>query len=1563
MASPLDQDEVLAGTDLSRIFQLWDERHSVPGYDPEPIVTRLAELFEAEIEAYMMKDPDPFDERHPSRTDPNCELGRMLKSLFRKDHFMTRLVNDYLRDNFFTRQNVQQSSHALNVAACRLILVIMPGLDTSAVFQLEYDHLIKRLYGWAESSPEPLQSYATGLLGAAMEVQEIAVNFREQNVRLLPIMLNRLHRLQHAHLHPTPTTSRAGSPRSVTRSANSSLVASPAENTAHTVDTETAPGEVDMEVSDAPECVDEEAPLEHVMELDGEGDQNSQASRTGGSGRVIMIPFYPVTSATSQMLILHYLTPMGEYQEFLPHVFEHNAMQLIFRYIEHLDPKDTCLAFEALKYLASLLCHKKFSLEFIANGGLERLLKIPRPSLAATGVSIAFYYLAYCEDAMERICQMPREIITEMVSYALWLLGCPHDSGRCHATMFVGLSCQFKIILDEFDKQDGIRRLYNVIAVLPVLVVSDDYQMNEDEEAAERQVIRHVCATLKKYFENHLYYKYIQVTRQQEPVGRLTQPVLKAVKNSPEVISQQISTLQELLPMKAHWAPVDDLLKLGGVSLLLRIILHTFDWSYSGRGDTVRYALDILSVCTVISRVHHIFIEQFEYRESTTTGISVLLSAVDGDVADAEVQKSALALLVHLVCAPIHRPSGSLARYGSAKKRMPNKSSEELIQKVWESVRSNNGILVLLALMRIKVPITEADCIRGMACRALAGLARSETVRQMVGKLPLFVNGELQSTYHTGNDKSFCRECPYRMLESLICFIFASLSGLMRDPILQEKRVEHVQFQKYALELMERVSGKVDTSGNQTDTSLSEIHKANVVAQTRIQFNEQQLYQLIYQHLVASGMKETAATMLKEVGPSTAALLQQLQPAHHALPNPVSSLSRSAVSSLHSPFVFRSPNTNIIHRSRIRSRTVDASYNASTAQANLQAALAAASIESTPAGSSTSSNGNGIMATPTAPTATTVGAMEGIEGDTSPPVIDPHAPIKLIRKNTSTGTGSAGAGGHQNGLHHAGTTNGVAAATPVDFNRTIASGTSSHQRSLQKQISATDATNFPLLANTSSKALAAPTELVPPASNSITLHSIITEYLTNQHALCKNPMSTCPPFDLFQPHKCPDPRPSRVSGQGNNFAARFYRRQAGFTSRRFDRRLVHSNFSASRVLRTAEVDYCFTSCDFTPCGSKLIIGSQAGEVKIFNLSDSNEEYSFSCHEAPVTLTKCSKDGQLLLTSVAWRYPISALWTLGQDQIVEKLVWEDEDHVEFANLSTDKVLATANEIATIIDINTNQKVMKFKPSIANHYTQNRATFCPTDELILSDGVLWDVNSGKEIHKFDKLNQNISGVFHPNGLEIVENTEVWDLRTFHLLRTVPSLDQTHVKFSPQNVMYGLTRSKDMVDGDELQTYETSFKVLDSYDYTSIATIDVKRNLSDLAVNRYGSQIAVVEVQGLYNTVQESVVRIYSVGRKKNTGDDQDEEEEEMENSEDNSMSETESVGSSESNTDDDGDEDDDNDDDEDDEDGDGDNNNDEADGDDDDNDGDGDGDDSDDSSWTTASDVEEYLLGYR
>lgn len=51
----------------------------------------------------------------------------------------------------------------------------------------------------------------------------------------------------------------------------------------------------------------------------------------------------------------------------------------------------------------------------------------------------------------------------------------------------------------------------------------------------------------------------------------------------------------------------------------------------------------------------------------------------------------------------------------------------------------------------------------------------------------------------------------------------------MREPILQDKRQEHVKFQKHGLELLEQVSGRIKSNVNEFEVSLAKIHKADVV--------------------------------------------------------------------------------------------------------------------------------------------------------------------------------------------------------------------------------------------------------------------------------------------------------------------------------------------------------------------------------------------------------------------------------------------------------------------------------------------------------------------------------------------------------------------------------------------------------------------------------------------------------------------------------------------------------------------------------------------------------------
>lgn len=78
---------------------------------------------------------------------------------------------------------------------------------------------------------------------------------------------------------------------------------------------------------------------------------------------------------------------------------------------------------------------------------------------------------------------------------------------------------------------------------------------------------------------------------------------------------------------------------------------------------------------------------------------------------------------------------------------------------------------------------------------------------------------------------------------------------------------------------------------------------------------------------------------------------------------------------------------------------------------------------------------------------------------------------------------------------------------------------------------------------------------------------------------------------------------------------------------------------------------------------------------------------------------------------------------------------------------------------VYDTATGQIVRTFnKPNCSNNYSKNLATFNPTDDLVLNDGVLWDVRGNRVIRKFDKFNDFVSGVFHPSGLEIIINSEI-------------------------------------------------------------------------------------------------------------------------------------------------------------------------------------------------------------
>ncbi|XP_050525532.1 protein mahjong isoform X2 [Daktulosphaira vitifoliae] len=1362
-------------SELTNTLRKWEEDLQGPAYNPIPTLVKLSEMIEAETVNYIKKDPDPFDDRHPSRVDPTCALGQMFKILFRKDNFMTMLVNDYLKENFWPRR--PKDNRDLNIVACRLMNNILPGLETTVVFETPTNELlIKRLFSWAEQSAEPLQTYATGLLASAMEIQEIAASFRESNNKLVPIMLDRLQSLYSQFYEENEmnenTKPFAHLNNDSSKCDNTVIKQSPRKKVRYKSTSNLNMELLDGIISDSNQYsknISDDTSIEYKNSMCG--DSNSSWITEPYASNWIQI--YPPTLITKQVFILKYLTPTGEYQEFLSHAFEKNALTLVMKLINTADRQNGYLTFEALKYLAALLCHKKFATEFVNLQGLQKLLQIPRPSIPATGVSICFYYLSYCEDAMERICLLPEHILVDLVKYALWMLECSHDSSRCHATMFFSYSFQFRVILEIFDSQDGLRKLINVVSMLPILSAEEPAfsSLTEDAECSARQIIRHVCVALKRYFEAHLHIKAQQIRRaKMRDSGLLNSstvvhhtaiPGYKSNKKSSGEIQEEIELLSNTVSMKSHWTPVDNLMKLGGINILLQVINMSHDWSFTGRHEfeMVKSALEVINICAVLPKVQLALCEpapkipgensqvdinmtEDSQAENEEVGLNIILKAAEGDPSDADVQKAALSVIITCACAPIHRDGGTIAYYsthGSAKKKTPKTNDDIVIEKVWDCIRNNNGIMVLLTLMTIKTPIYEVDAIRGLASRALAGLARSESVRQIISKLPLFNSGQLQN--------------------------------LMKNPVLQDRRQEHVTFQKYALELMELVSGKSKTNGAEIEASLANINRANIVAQTKIHFNEHQLLHLMYQHLMSKGLTKTAESLVQEANIN---------------------IEEKKSSTLLEPFKYIA---------QCRSRSIGAL---------------------SPINPRHNHNQKSDLANPSSGP---LGAGFSVRG------VNSSSPIRLnVNRRLDSRTKTE---------------------TEPEFESPMS-------KSIHKKIDQ---------------------DIIPPSDNNMTvsLESIITEYLTNQHASCKHPMVTCPQFNLFVPHKCPDPKPRNL--MCTNFAMRFSK---NIHSRKLDQRLIHSRFCPTRMFRIDDDEGYFTCCEFLT-QKRLAVGTYNGEIKVYNLFTGQEELTFTAHDSYIVNLERSNDERLLLSSASWRPPLTTLWSIDNQSITLKYSLDDEEYCTFSNYYQNKILGTKGEIASIYDVETSKKLITLNPKHSNQYSRNRAAFDSTNELVLSDGVLWDATSGKEIHKFDKLNQNVSGIFHPNGLEIISNTEVWDMRTFQLLRTVSSLDQCNVTFSKTGEgMYVYVIDQEV---DDDSSYQTSFKTLDPYDYTNIATVDVKKYIYHMACNKYDTQIAIVENQGIYENIDESIVRIYDVGRSRaedETMEEEDEDEVESEGS---------------------------------------------------------------------------------
>uniref|UniRef100_A0A915PMW3 LisH domain-containing protein n=1 Tax=Setaria digitata TaxID=48799 RepID=A0A915PMW3_9BILA len=1422
-----------AAGELQAILAVWEAENDNASFSVKPSLIRLSELIEEATDDFLKQDPDPLDDRHPAKTYPSCILGHLLKVISRYEEFMNKLLVSYL----MSRDDIE-----LNIASARLLLNLIPGLDSAVLSEPE--GLIPQLYRWAESDATNcyLRAYSFGLLAAALDVTSVASSLKTENSALIPIALRRLKDLfermekekEEAMEVSEPDKENkeedtenggpfAGMPRETFHSGERPSLADilkERETTKCSGEEASGPSVAISPMNSIGPLYSEErksilrisgpacktsmsenlevtVPPRKKVKLDKEHRAHSESTASLGSiidgksnsqwtlmqkRRLGEYRIFPLTTVMEQRLIIQYLTPVGEYQDLLKETYENRSLDLVLRYLGGARSHDSRLIFDVLKYLAGLLVHRRLALDFVAAGGVDLLIRIERDSLASVVVGTCLYYLAYNADAMEGVCLLPEQTLNELVHYALWLLEHSYESGRAGSSMFFTHAFQFRPILERFDDYDGPRRLFNYISTLTLLQEDSDNVLSDEHLYTSMQAIRNTCVAFRSYMAAHIFVKVEHLKRTH--VSRLQclrdivipscvhgLPANKGMHLDDENLKTCVWILLHTLGLHSSWRPVEELKRLGVIRTMHFLVGAANSWNGGSKIEILKMSLDVLWMCSAVPRIQMDICEStLKIREQNVEAVGTVLEFCEGElITDPEVQFAALRVITNCVCAPLERHSGRLAVSPSTsdtyvhasdsriscrsigtpyKIRKQRKAQMEFfLEKMWSTVRRNNGIMILKKLLYTETPITEADALRAIACQALNGLARSESVRQMLEVMPLIANSEL--------------------------------CGLMREPVLPERRAEHARFCEQAHLLIERITKK-QIHEFPKDLTKEKLWKWHIVAHTKVVYNEKELLQLIHQHLIKKGLLKTASDLKDEAG----------------LPDiPASRVSTRLPSIGLLPKRFENTFSDV-DNDIVSGKTLILSTFGGGNRRRRSEWLTALDLmaEHTPC----DEQQDQIVASPSTP--------------------------KLAKVLSITGR-----------RHFDGSPPGTSV------------GYSPDRKKLELTSNSDCFTNYQF-----SSALPAPPK---------DLDEIIT--------------------DFFSPHHCPEPQRKRFAPK--NIANRFLSRpliSAAWNRERF-REDIHFAFSRFRPVRSfTESEETFTCCSFSIDDEHILLGSYAGALNWFNIHTGAEESNTECHHSAITGIEQSKDGSLLLTSSAFVKPLSSLWRIGETQ--EHMInFPDEYFVEFNKTVQDRIIGTQGSKATIYDTETGRAVIRlFDDTLANNYTRNKATFDPRDELVLNDGILWDPRMGvKTVHKFDKMNTVNCGMFHPRGNEVIINSEVWDVRNFKLLHSVSALDQCKIVFSGgTDAIYGSAYlDVEEIDDRFRQTFACSFRTFDSTTYKVITTVDAKRALFDFCADHNDQFMALIEAHGNADDLlelRENVCRLYEVGKRREADECDDE-----------------------------------------------------------------------------------------
>ncbi|KAG7545517.1 LIS1 homology motif [Arabidopsis suecica] len=1232
---------------------------------------------------------------------------------------------------------------------------------------------------------------------------------------------------------------------------------------------------------------------------------------------------------------------------------------------------------DVMKLICALAAHRKFAAMFVDRGGIQKLLAVPRVSETFYGLSSCLYTIGSLQGIMERVCALPSDLIHQVVKLAIELLDCSQDQARKNSALFFAAAFVFRAILDAFDAHDSLQKLLAILkdAASVRTGANSDRSAPEVMTSSEKQMAFHTCFALRQYFRAHLLLLVDSIRPSRSSRGgvrnvpniRAAYKPLDISNEAVDAIFHQLQKDRKLGPtfVRTQWPAVNNFLASSGHVTMLELCQTPPVDRYLH--DLLQYAFGVLHIVTSIpdgrKAIAHATLS------NNRAGIAVILDAanISNSIVDPEIIQPALNVLINLVCPPpslsnkpplaqnhqpvpgqaTTRPSTDVAvgtqSTGNAPQTPVAPASsglvgdrriflgagtgsaglaaklEQVYRQAREAVRGNDGIKILLKLLQPRIyvnPPATPDCLRALACRVLLGLARDDTIAQILTKLE----------------------------------VGKSLSELIRDSGGQSSGTDQGRWQAELAQVALELIGIVTNSGHATTLTASDaatptlrrIERAAIAAATPITYDSKELLLLIHEHLQASGLGETASALLKEA---------QLTPLP-SLASP-SSIAYSSTQEMSTPLAQeqwpsgRANSGFFTSKPKVCAHDEDPNSRCNAAISAKKKHLASSTLEiPTPVAQQQWPSGranSGFF--PSIPRINALDEDPSSRGNAAPSAKKKQLtfspsfslqsrkqsfshdaqPQSTQRINSNSNSDPAWADTSETAAELVLKNDLDADAqfkTPISFPRkrklselrdpelsvpgkrinlgelglrspacpTTASlrrnSTIAESSGLQTPASALDANqsgSSRLGQMTPASQLRLPSDPQPSNPERLSLDSLVVQYLKHQHRQCLAPITTLPPVSLLHPHVCPEPKrlleaPLNITGRlGTRELQSFY---SGVHGNRRDRQFVFSRFKSWRSFRDETA--LFTCIALLGGTNHLAVGSHAGEIKIFEASSGTLLESFSGHQAPVTLVQpyVSGDTQLLLSSSSSDVQLwdASSITGGPRHSFDgcKAAKFSNSGLQFAALSCE---ASTKDVL-LYDVQTCSPCDKLTDTVTSSRSNpySLVHFSPCDTLILWNGVLWDRRIPESVSRFDQFTDYGGGGFHPSRNEVIINSEVWDMRNFKLLRSVPSLDQTAITFNSRgDVIYAMLRRniEDVMSAVHTRRVKhplfAAFRTLDAINYSDIATIPVDRCLLDFATEPTDSFLGLITMEDQEDMF--SSARMYEIGRRRPTDDDSD------------------------------------------------------------------------------------------